>query len=323
MNDLISIIVAIYNTKEYTRKCIESLLSQTYSNLQIILVDDGSTDGSDLLCDSYAIKDRRIEVLHLKNSGRCTARNRGLEIAEGKYIGFIDGDDYVDNDMFETLHDLIEEYNADISMVSYNEVRDTIVPAYSSNAVTVYNREDALKELLIDESVQSYIWNKLYKRELFNHIRFKDLINLEDVYLNYNIFLTIDKMVYKEVPKYNYVYRADSGLRTVTQETMEVGLDVIIERYTIVNSRVPSLDKFNCYSLILWMVRLYTFAARDGLNIEFIKRNIALFENAFNKYREYILDKLEPEKRIVVFLMLWDIDKSRNILKDIYDALYA
>ena len=115
MKELISVVVPIYNSKNYTKKCIESLMKQTYQNLEIILIDDGSSDGSDEICDMYAKVDKRLKVIHKKNEGRCVARNIGIDYANGDYIGFVDGDDYLEEDMYEVLYNLLTEYQADIS----------------------------------------------------------------------------------------------------------------------------------------------------------------------------------------------------------------
>ena len=114
-NDLISVIIPIYNVEKFLSFCIDSIVNQTYKNLEIILVDDGSTDNSGKICDEYALKDNRIKVMHKQNGGVSSARNVGLNIAKGKYIGFVDSDDYVENDMFEILHNLIIKNNVDIS----------------------------------------------------------------------------------------------------------------------------------------------------------------------------------------------------------------
>lgn len=126
---LISIIIPVYNVQNYLRECIDSVIAQTYKNLEIILVDDGSPDKSGEICDEYSKKDARIKVIHKENGGLSDARNVALDIAKGEYIGFIDSDDYVEKDMFETLHTLAVEHNAEISSISFyktleNEVID-------------------------------------------------------------------------------------------------------------------------------------------------------------------------------------------------------
>ena len=116
---LISIIVPVYNVKDYVEKCLDSICGQSYTNLEIVVVDDGSTDGSGELCDAYALKDQRVKVIHRDNRGVSTVRNEGLDIAQGEYIGFVDGDDWVDGDMYEFLYELLIVNEADISVCSH------------------------------------------------------------------------------------------------------------------------------------------------------------------------------------------------------------
>lgn len=119
---LISVIVPVYNVEKYLSKCIDSILAQTYKNLEIILVDDGSPDNCPKICDEYAKKDNRIKVIHKENGGLSAARNVALDIAKGEYIGFVDSDDFIAEDMYEVLYNLAEKYNAEISSVSFYKV---------------------------------------------------------------------------------------------------------------------------------------------------------------------------------------------------------
>lgn len=123
MNALISIIVPVYNFESCIRKCVDSILCQTYSNIELILVDDGSRDQSGAICDEYQRYDSRVKVLHKENGGTSEARNYGLDMAEGRYIGFVDGDDFIDPDFYQVLYDSITEYKTDISMVSYRQLK--------------------------------------------------------------------------------------------------------------------------------------------------------------------------------------------------------
>ena len=170
--DLISVIVPVYKVEKYLEKCIESVLKQTYTNLQIILVDDGSPDNCGKICDEYAKKDSRIEVIHKINGGLSDARNVGINRANGRYIGFVDSDDYIKEDMYEKLINLIKEYDADISICNLYDVIDgKEYVRNKDNGIHEYSRIDILKEILLDKNIQSYAWNKLYKKELFDEIK--------------------------------------------------------------------------------------------------------------------------------------------------------
>ena len=270
MKELISVVVPIYNSKNYTKKCIESLMKQTYQNLEIILIDDGSSDGSDEICDMYAKVDKRLKVIHKKNEGRCVARNIGIDYANGDYIGFVDGDDYLEEDMYEVLYNLLTEYQADISMISYFDIKEeSKTPRYNLNEICIYDNVEAMKELLLDKKIQSYLWNKLFKKELFRELRLEDLSNLEDVDFIYKIFMRMKWLVYLPIPKYNYVFRKDSGLRSISAQKFHVALEVVVNRFYVIEKYYPMLEFYNFYGLIMWMVRLYTFCIQNDIEIDF------------------------------------------------------
>ena len=171
-DELISIIIPVYKVEKYLEKCINSIIGQTYTNLQIILVDDGSPDNSGKICDKYAKKDSRVEVIHKSNGGLSEARNSGIERAKGKYIGFVDSDDYIKEDMYEVLYNLITRFQADVSICNlYDVVGDEKNIRNINEGIKEYNRIDILKEVLMDKNIQSYAWNKLYKKELFDNLK--------------------------------------------------------------------------------------------------------------------------------------------------------
>ena len=180
MNDLISIIVPIYNVEGYVSTCIDSLLRQTYSHLQIILVDDGSTDRSGAICDKYARQDTRIEVIHQENAGLSAARNSGLKRAIGELIAFVDGDDYVHPQMYETLYRALRSGDYDFSMVLGKQVPDGSSQVLSLSSVfkqTILPQERLMRGLFnletIEEVQLQVVWNKLYKRELLEEELFQ------------------------------------------------------------------------------------------------------------------------------------------------------
>ena len=166
---LISIIVPVYNVEAYLHQCLQSILDQTYTNLEIIVVDDGSTDHSPAICDHFAALDARVKVIHKKNGGQSAARNIGLDTASGEYIGFVDSDDWIDNDMYETLYNLISQYGADISACThYLEYEDGRPTVYrSKEEIMTFNHADVMKTLFEDKIIKNYVVEKLYKRDLF------------------------------------------------------------------------------------------------------------------------------------------------------------
>lgn len=173
MGNLISIIVPVYNVESYLEQCIDSILAQTYKNLEIILVDDGSTDRSGEICDRYAEQDSRIRVVHQVNNGSSRARNAGLEICHGDYLGFIDGDDYVAPDMYRILLDNLRREDADISVCdSYAVFPDHIEISEHENVFFAFSGKKAAESLFIRNKtfsggVKRVVWNKLYRRSVF------------------------------------------------------------------------------------------------------------------------------------------------------------
>lgn len=182
LGTLISIIVPIYNVSEYLVQCLESIQKQTYKNLQIILVDDGSTDDSGAICDQYACKDGRIEVIHQKNEGLVAARKRGLEKARGEYIGFVDGDDYIDIEMYEVLIHELKSYNADFIHTGYYRNEKKLVPFKTSLVEFRDDASDFVLENIINLQyyINPNIWSKLFKAELIKkcYMKLPDWQNL-------------------------------------------------------------------------------------------------------------------------------------------------
>ena len=206
----ISVIVPVYKVEPYLRKCLDSIANQTYKNLEIILVDDGSPDNCGAICDEYAAKDERITVIHQKNGGLSAARNAGLDIATGELIGFIDSDDWMELDTYEYLLTNMLKENADIAccgriIENPNRSVGDGWPTYE-----VLDIEAALKSVLEDRYLHNYVTDKLYKRELFKAIRFPVEKTFEDVATSYKVFANANKVLCLPGNKYHYLLRKGS-----------------------------------------------------------------------------------------------------------------
>lgn len=248
--DLISVIVPVYKVEKYLEKCIESIIKQTHTNLQIILVNDGSPDNCGKICDEYAKKDSRIEVIHKINGGLSDARNVGINRANGRYIGFVDSDDYVKEDMYEKLINLIKEYDADISICNLYDVIDgKEYVRNKDNGIHEYSRIDILKEILLDKNIQSYAWNKLYKKELFDEIKYPIRKKYEDIGTTFYVFEKCNKIVVTSEPEYYYLKRSDSLVNNVTESTILDYTEIIIQRYLYTKENIKELKKYNNYYL--------------------------------------------------------------------------
>lgn len=208
---LISIIVPVYKVEKYLRKCIDSILQQTLKDFELILVNDGSPDSCGSICDEYAKVDSRIRVIHKKNGGLSDARNSGIEIAQGRYLGFIDSDDYIENDMYEVLYNNIVSNNADIAVCGYYDCyKNTIIPRGNSGKISIKNTEESVEML---KKMLPVAWNKLYKREIFKDIRYPYGKFNEDTFIIIDILMNCKKMVYIDIPKYYYLKRKNSIMK--------------------------------------------------------------------------------------------------------------
>ena len=171
MNDLISIIVPVYNVSDYQKECIESIIRQTYTNLEILLINVGSTDTSGQICDSYANKDKRIKVIHQANQGLSISRNNGIKLSKGKYLSFVDSDDIIDEKMIEILHKEIINNNCDISICKFQIFHNNYIPPKEYYKTKLMDKNEFLKKLMIDKEISSHACNKLYKKNLFKEIK--------------------------------------------------------------------------------------------------------------------------------------------------------
>jgi len=323
MEELISIIVPVYNVEKYLQKCVDSIINQTYKTLEIILVDDGSKDNSGKICDELEKMDNRIKVIHKQNGGLSDARNAGIKIAKGKYIGFVDSDDYIARDMFETLYGLSKKHNADVSIVSYYEVYNgKIISARDSKDLEVFDKIEALKEVLIDRRIQSYAWNKLFKRELFENIEFPTNKNFEDIATTLLLFEQSNTVVLLEDPKYYYLRRDDSIVGIKNYKTYKDYLDVIYDKYLYLNGKYEELDLYNALNYIINMIWVYTIIVTFDLDevYEDFNKQYDLFIKLVEKYDNEIIDKLENYNKAVLYMMLLDKDISKGAVKELYKS---
>lgn len=199
MDKLISVVVPVYNVEKYLKKCIDSTINQTYKKLEIILVDDGSTDSSKEICDEYIKQDSRIKVIHKENGGLSSARNAGIDIASGKYIGFIDSDDWIEKSMLEKLINLAEKSDSDIVLCNYFMAYDEKNQIQKEDIeYKEYSNYEALNKIYDDKLGVSMIiaWNKLYNIELFNNIRYPAGKVHEDEFITYKLLFKANRICY-------------------------------------------------------------------------------------------------------------------------------
>ncbi len=209
--ELISVIVPVFNTEKYLDKMIKSLTDQTYSNIEIILVNDGSTDGSLEICQKFSGRDARVRVLSQENKGPSCARNYGVSRARGKYLAFVDSDDYVSGDFIECLYQLLSFSRSDISVCGYEMVyKDKRVKISEGEGRVVYSREEALRNMFRKNNIGINPCNKLFKKELFDNVRYPEGKFFEDVNTTYKLIEQAGTVAYMPEVKYYYVQHAGS-----------------------------------------------------------------------------------------------------------------
>lgn len=251
MKSKISIIVPIYNVEKYLDRCITSILNQSYFNIEIILINDGSTDNSLNICNKYQKKDNRILIINQDNQGLSAARNQGINIASGEYFGFIDGDDWIEKDMFKSLYTNMKMFNADISVCGYRRIDEEIIPnigdiKYNNANIQVLKDKDIIKHNLFDYTKENRItdaaWDKIFKRSLFENIRFPPNKIAEDVFTAYLLLDKAKTVVISPNKYYNYVKRSNS----ITSRPISVNIfdwvEANTERYSYVKLKYPEFE---------------------------------------------------------------------------------
>lgn len=207
----ISVIVPVYNVEKYIDRCVLSILGQTHKSIEIILVDDGSTDKSGELCDKYQKLDSRVRVIHKNNGGLSSARNAGIDIANGNFIGFVDSDDYIELDMYELLYNNIIKEKADMSVCGmYDCYKSTDKLKINSYSYEVLSKIEAIHSIFEGRISGASAVNKLYRKELFNSIRYPEGKTSEDAFVIVDILSKCSKVVMESTQKYYYYHRENS-----------------------------------------------------------------------------------------------------------------
>lgn len=253
--DLISVIVPVYRTEAYLDKCIASIVDQTYKNLEIILVDDGSPDRSGEICDAWAAKDSRIQVIHQSNAGGGAARNAALDAARGTLLAFVDSDDYIAPDMYEHLQTLIRQ-GADIAECAHVDVRDSEEEfADKSNAVRMYSAGEAMAKHIRDCIFRQLIWNKLYRREVIGEIRFPVGKRIDDEFFTYQVLGNAAILARSERICYAYRQQDNSIMHTLQTQMRLQAVDAKVKRHEYIRMRFPELTDLSLKNL--WFTCIY------------------------------------------------------------------
>lgn len=283
----ISVIVPVYNVEDYLQECIDSILGQTYKNLEIILVDDGSTDNSSKICDIYEKKDNRIKVIHKENGGVSSSRNEGLKHVTGDYIGFVDSDDFIDNRMYEKLYNKIKEYDADIIKCNFVSVKEGhMLETKSTGKSKLYNREEAMLNYMkepykYNKHFKVVLWDALYKKELFDNVEFPNGLLYEDGYVTPKVILKSRRLVHLDESLY-YYRTNNQGIMSkgITQESLK-SLDDWKEIHLLVKNKIPSCSSISAEKWLRKYITIY--------NILLDRKDL----DSDGYYKNYIVEQLK------------------------------
>lgn len=307
-SDKISIIVPVYKVENYINRCVSSLLGQTYGNIEIILVDDGSPDKCPQICDKWREKDSRIKVVHKKNGGLSDARNVGLKYATGEYICFVDSDDWVADTFVEKLYRMICNSGVQISAIGIQEMCEEEIKTerQENSDIYIYIGEQAIKELFSNETYANYAWNKMYRRRLFDGITYPVGRKMEDLGTTYKLIIKAENIAYSSEKLYYYFQRENSILHTVDREFYVDKLSLSLERYKEIDKHYPDMYE-NKEFMINTVLELYPLV--------YSKQHVREWKEFLAKVRGKNLIRMERKTAVKYFLF-----EYCNILYFLYQA---
>lgn len=272
----LSIIIPIYNVASFLPDAIESVLAQSFRVFELILVDDGATDGSGEICDRYAVQDSRVRVIHQKNAGVSAARNVGVAAAQGEYIGFVDSDDIIEADMYQRLVGLAERYDADVVQCEHDR-RDRLNGAVRSEAVEIMDGEAFVRRIFTKEggryTNQVALWSKIYRRELFEGIVFPVGRTYEDEQETYKLCLKAKTLVETTDVLYHYIKRENSIITGISAKKMLDKQAALLDRLYYLPERLPDLQE-QCAQAFLGYSRRILCEMYQAGETEAVKKGI-------------------------------------------------
>lgn len=321
----VSIIVPIYNVEKYLSKCIESICNQTLEEIEIILVNDGSTDKSLEIIEEYKKNDSRIRVINQKNKGVSIARNNGLKIAKGEYIAFVDPDDWIDKNMYEVLYlESKSEYDVVLCDHTIKDKNRSILKKYEINNNTVLYRKEIINEIVpqfIEGVISTTCWDKIYKRAFLekNKLEFKDIRRIEDLYFFMDILNSINTLVY--VPKSFYNYRiVDNSLsRRYYENYIDIILELHINKLLFINKINYDNEKFYKLEIKSFIIDIFNVISKVTKE-EGVKSRNKIKRICTNEQVKSMLEK----NNIVYFLKNSNINKvyAKTMIKLIINRCY-
>ena len=276
MKQLVSIIIPIYNVEKYLEQCIKSLINQTYRNLEIILINDGSTDKSTKICEKYKNQDNRIVFINKKNGGAASAKNEGLKIAKGDYITFVDSDDFIEPDMIEYMVNTIKKYNSDIIQCSFTNLYKNTERFKQDKIVEQKISSKDFLELFLKKWDSSLFWNKLFKREVIENVFFKEGRCIDDEFFTYKCVINSKSIVTSNKIVYNYRMRKSGVMKSESsqKQILKDRVDYLYERYELVRKIYKDLDKSFLEHLLTYYLIISKDYYVDEKLLDYMKNNL-------------------------------------------------
>ena len=326
MNEKISIVIPAYNIEKYLKKTIDSVLNQTYVNIEVIVVDDGSKDGTGTIIDEFAKKDCRVKAIHKKNGGVTSARLAGVQVASGEWIGFVDGDDYIEAEMYEHLLRNAKKYDALISHCGYQMVFPNRVEYYyNTGRLVQQDKLTGLKDLLAGSFIEPGLWNKLFHKTLFHSLLQEDKMPLnikinEDLLMNYWLFKECDQAIYEDFCPYHYVLRRGSAATSnVNKNKLEDPIKVMKLLLEDVKGN-KDLEKIIWTKLLRQYINLATMPYANNKNIIQPYKQMAYKE--LKKLRRFALKQKNFGLKLKIMILWVSIfPKSYEWLHRVYSKL--
>lgn len=306
MSCKISVVVPAYNVEKYIEKCVDSIIGQTLTDIEIILVDDGSRDATGKICDDLALKDERITVVHKQNGGLSDARNTGINAASGEFICFIDGDDYIHPQYCEILFNLITADNADISVCGFKKVDGYNIEFENKELykTDVFNKSAAMQELIIGEKFMNYAWNKLYRKSLFNAVSYPVGRTWEDLGTTYKLFDIVEKIAYTDAQLYFYVQRAGSITSAVSVKNALDIYEQEEERNAFLKNKYTDLCDFLEYRLCISAYNVWSAALTNKFD-EALLLNVNSAVDFLNIKSKYVVKNKNCDREYKIKLFLY------------------
>lgn len=310
---MISIIIPLYNVEKYMDQCLKSVIAQTYKDLEIILVDDGSPDQSGYKADQWAKKDKRIKVIHQKNGGLSNARNTGLDNCHGDYLMFIDSDDLVSIDLCQCLMELLNKNSADIAICEVDHVFEKRPHFTGSSKAKVYDKDSAICEMWYQRSFLPSAWGKLYDAKIFKDLRFTEGIIFEDIDIMHEAFYLADNIVYTDAKLYGYMHHEDSITTKPFAQKDLIILDICHKLIEFSKDKDIKLQKAAKAYMITGAMRVYLNAPEQ------FKKEIDEAEELILQYGKAVLKDNNIRKKTKYSLILYLY--FRPLLKIIYKRI--